>query len=167
MAMGRQLQSSAMTIAFGIGTAVMGLFYILYTLYANPGSQNEPWWLAFVFGLAFLLGGIAVVIQTALATGNPPNDDLPLPATTPRLLKSIYRMMVLGIIASLGIIFTWVAFGPGPRHFTGSGAPLGQTVGRVMFGIGAVLIWITFVAAAIVGVRRLLTQRWNRGRDSN
>ena len=53
-----------MTIAFGIGTAVMGLFYILYTLYANPGSQNEPWWLAFVFGLAFLLGGIAVVIRT-------------------------------------------------------------------------------------------------------
>jgi hypothetical protein len=89
-----------------------------------------------------------------LATGNPPNDDLPLRATTPRWLKSIYRMMVLAIVASMGIIFTWVAFGPGPRHFSGSGAPLGQTVGRVMFGIVAVLTWITFLAVAIAGVRR-------------
>jgi hypothetical protein len=83
--MSRHPQSSAtLSVALGIGTAAIGLFFILYTLYANPGSPNEPSWLAFVFGLAFLLGGIAVVFQTALATGNPPNDDLPLPATTPR-----------------------------------------------------------------------------------
>jgi hypothetical protein len=62
MVMSRYPQSSAtLSVALGIGTAAIGLFFILYTLYANPGSPNEPSWLAFVFGLAFLLGGITVV----------------------------------------------------------------------------------------------------------
>ena len=79
--MGGKLQSSAkLTVACGLGTAAIGLFYILYAT-SVPGSaeldgQSEPGWLGFVFGLAFLLGGIAAIIQTALTKGNPYTGDL-------------------------------------------------------------------------------------------
>jgi hypothetical protein len=166
--MGGKLQSSAkLTIACGLGAAAIGLFYILYAA-SVPGpaeldGQSEPGWLGFVFGLAFLLGGIAAIIQTALTKGNPYTGDFP--ATAPRWLTSIHHMMVLAIISSLGVIFSWVAIGPGQRHFTGSGAIFGETVGRAFFGIGAALIWIIFVAVLITSVRRFLTQKWSRGRD--
>jgi hypothetical protein len=39
-------------------------------------------------------------------------------------------------------MFTWIAIGPGKRAFTGSGAIFGETVGRIAFGIGAMLFWI-------------------------
>jgi hypothetical protein len=168
MAMGSQLQSSAkLTVACGLGAAAIGLFYILLYVASVPGpaDHSEPAWLGFVFGLAFLLGGIAVIIQTALTKGNPSTGDFP--ATAPLWLTSIHRMMVLGIISSLGIIFSWVAIGPGQRHFTGSGVIFGETVGRAFFGIGAALIWIIFVAVLITSARRFLAQKWSRGRDLN
>jgi hypothetical protein len=52
----------------------------------------------------------------------------------------------MGIAYGLAALFTWVAFGPGPRHFskgidglffTGSG----DTMGRVAFGFGPMFGW--------------------------
>jgi hypothetical protein len=63
--------------------------------------------------------------------------------------------MAVAIIGLLGVAATWVAFGPGQRHFTGSGSFLGETGGRTMFGIGAVLIWALLVAMVVTGLRRL------------
>src|ERR1700745_1105879 len=65
---------------------VLVLFYILYAASVSGSAeldgQSEPGWLGFVFGLAFLLGGIAAIIQTALTKGNPYTGDFP--ATAPR-----------------------------------------------------------------------------------
>jgi hypothetical protein len=60
---------------------------------------------------------------------------------------------------SLGAIGTWVAFGPGERKFSSSipflPAWLNEPIGRTVFGIGAILIWIILIASAVVGARRL------------
>jgi hypothetical protein len=66
--------------------------------------------------------------------------------------------MAFAIVGLLGILSSWVAFGPGPRHFTGSGSIFGETSGRIMFGAGAVLLWLILIAIVISGVRRLLAR---------
>lgn len=59
----------------------------------------------------------------------------------------------------LGAVASWVAFGAGPRTFTASGTfASGQTserVGRMVFGAGAVLLAVIFVALLVVSVKRL------------
>ncbi len=87
-----------------------------------------------------------------------------LPPNAPRLLHAVYDLLALTIICSLALLFTWVAFGPGPRHFSVSGGGLsmqtsgpGDTIGRVAFGFGSVLFWcaVGFIIVATV-------RRWRR-----
>jgi hypothetical protein len=160
--MGRQIQSSAKsTIAYALVAVAIGLFYVLYGAgivgpAARPGS-DEPGWLGIIIGLLFLFGGAAVIIQTAATGGDTSGNDLP--ATMPRGLRLIHHAMAWAIVGMLGIIASWVAFGPGQRHFTGSGSIFGETGGRIVFGIGAVLIWVLLLAMVIAGVRRLLAHK--------
>lgn len=69
-------------------------------------------------------------------------------------------LLGLGIISSLAAIATWIAFGPGPRAFTvtlpfvGRG-PGDETVGRAVFGFGAVLMWMFLAAFVVVSIQRL------------
>jgi hypothetical protein len=160
--MGNQTRSSAkLTIACALVAVAIGLFYILYSagiVGPAPRHGNDgPGWLGFVFGLIFLFGGMAVIIQTVATGGDPSASDLP--ASTPRGLRLIHHVMAWAIVGMLGIVFSWVAIGPGQRDFTGSGSIVGETGGRIAFGIGAVLIWIVLLAMVFVGVRRLLARK--------
>jgi hypothetical protein len=65
-------------------------------------------------------------------------------------------LLGLGVIVSLGAIFTWVAVGSGKRSFTGNGAIFGETGGRIAFGIGAILIWIFLATILFSKARRLI-----------
>jgi hypothetical protein len=56
----------------------------------------------------------------------------------------------------MGAMFTWIAIGPGKRSFTGSGAIFGETVGRIAFGIGAMLFWIALGVFVFTKLRRLV-----------
>lgn len=155
--MNRQLQSSATsTVLYGLLAAGMGLFYILYAL-GIFGSQfhkgSDPSSLGFVFGLIFLLGGMAVVIQTIMKRAGSE------PATMPPWLNLLYHAMAFAIVGLLGIVASWVAFGPGPRHFSGSGSIFGETTGRMLFGIGAALIWVVLLGVAVSAVRSYLARR--------
>jgi hypothetical protein len=87
-----------------------------------------------------------------------------LPAGTPFGVRLLQYLLGLGIAGSLTAIFTWIAFGPGERHFsstvvlpfmTHDGAS-GETSGRVVFGIAAVLIWLFLVSFGFIGARRLV-----------
>ena len=152
----RKSSSARLTIACGLLAAAMGFFYMLHSAGivgppARHGSE-EPGWLGFVFGLVFLLGGSTAIIKTAVAGDNPPEGDLP--RTAPRWLRLVYHAMVLAIVAGLGMLFSWIAFGPGQREFSGSGSIFGEIGGRVAFGISAILIWIVVLAIAIHGARR-------------
>ena len=60
----------------------------------------------------------------------------------------------------LALIGSWVAFGPGPRGFSGSflffSHATNEWIGRAAFGFGAVLCWLGTLAVAVVGARKLL-----------
>jgi hypothetical protein len=148
------------TIALGLLAAAMGLFIMLTALgIIAPGgkSATDERWVGLVAGLAFLLGGIAVVIQTwARATPTPGGD---LPPGTPTWVRATLYILPIAIVASLATIASWVAFGSGPRSFPGftSFLPrwLDETAGRTVFGAGAVLTWLILLVMAVVGMRRL------------
>ena len=62
------------------------------------------------------------------------------------------------IFACFGAIGSWVAFGPGERHFAGSfwfiTAGAGEMIGRIVFGFGAVIIWLCTAAVLAAGIRK-------------
>jgi hypothetical protein len=71
----------------------------------------------------------------------------------------VQYLIGLAIFISLGAIGSWIAFGPGERAFSGSlffstGDNAG-TIGRVAFGIGAIIVWLCALAFAVAGAARL------------
>ena len=71
----------------------------------------------------------------------------------------VQYLLGLGITMSLASIASWVAFGPGPRQFGGSGTfgggAVSETLGRAVFGLGAGLTWLFVITLGVVGLRRL------------
>ena len=73
------------------------------------------------------------------------------------------RQWSLGAMAitSMALLFDWIAFVPGPRLFTTGasashqGAPVGSGVGRVAFGVGAILFDLAALYAWRVAIRSL------------
>ena len=153
--------SARWTIACGLVAALIGLFYVLqgagFVEVTVRPKETSPGWLAIVIGLIFMSGGGAVIIQTVFKGGNP--SDAGLPATAPLGFRLIQNTLVFMIVAGLGIVSSWVAFGPGPRQFTGSGAVFGETGGRIAFGIGASIIWIVLLAIGIGLARQVCARK--------
>jgi hypothetical protein len=107
-------------------------------------------------GLVFVLGGLAVVVGYGVAGGAAPDGDLP--AGTPFGVRLVQYLLGLGMSVALALIMTWVAVGPGPRTFRGTGTIGGaadETLGRVVFGIGALLTWAVTALMAAVNLERL------------
>ena len=136
-----------MSIAFfGAGLAILILSFTHAALVNNP--DHAPRWVIAAAGLVFLFGGF-----------------VPL-AGTFHWSVTTNRWVGLPIILALGAVINWVAFFPGPRHFSSSASFLGATVshassgelsGRVLFGIIAVLIDLLVIVGTwklIRGARR-------------
>ncbi|MGB6502214.1 MAG: hypothetical protein WBE99_02000 [Xanthobacteraceae bacterium] len=79
-----------------------------------------------------------------------------LPSGAPALARILSGALGVAVTLGLAIVFVWIGFGPGERHFTGSGAFLGPLVGRAMFGLFGLL---TFIVVCWMGVRRLKRSR--------
>ena len=147
-----------LTIVLGLITAAMGVFAVvtasgMVTLGAEQ-AHDDPRWVSVLAGVIFLLGGGAVVIRGIV--GGDEQDLDGLPVSTPRWLRAISKLMGLAIVVSFGAVFSWIGFGPGERHFDGSGAILGAWAGRAGFGFMAGLIWLVLGVMALRQVRRLL-----------
>ena len=75
------------------------------------------------------------------------------------------------MVTSLAVVFDWVAFGPGERHFTSSAGvagarvtwPSGELAGRAFFGAFAVLMDIAAIGLWLRLVRRLRNGRLAAG----
>jgi hypothetical protein len=148
-------------VAFGLLITAMGVLLVLFSVGLGPGAEaslEAPRWVVACAGLVFALGGGAVIVGYAVAGGVGPDGDLP--AGTPWRARLTQYLLGLGIISALAAITTWIAFGPGRRAFTvalpfvGRG-PGDETVGRVVFGFGAVLLWVFLVVFLVVSVQRL------------
>ena len=120
----------------------------------GPSNLHGPLWLLACAGLAFLLAGVAIAIQTfglANAVGE-------LPADTSRWMRALHYLIGLAIFCCFGAIASWVAFGPGERHFSGTflffDPATNAAIGRTAFGIGAVTIWLCTAAVVASGFRK-------------
>ena len=96
-----------------------------------PKALHVPRWVIALTGLAFAAVGFA-----------------PLAARFGRY-RWVSQAAAIVAFASLAVIVNWVAFGPGPRQFSGGmsvggfviASPSGSEIGgRVMFGVGAVIL---------------------------
>jgi hypothetical protein len=89
-------------------------------------------------GLMFVFAGIVLALPPSYAT---------------------WRNLVTALLMTcFAITFDWVAFGPGERHFSGSimgfGFLPGELMGRIAFGLFAVILDICAVAMWIGQCRR-------------
>jgi hypothetical protein len=81
---------------------------------------------------------------------------------TPVWIATVYWLA--GVLAAAGLagIGTWVAFGAGARHLTMSGpigGPLGEGIGRTLFGIGAIITWLLVIALARTGAKKIFGRK--------
>jgi hypothetical protein len=147
-------------LAIGALCAAGGVYFILVGLgLAPPPSKiNGPLWLSSCVGLVFLAGGVMVLVRGWL--GVPDSQDLPDDA--PRPLIALQWIAVVACVVGLATAGTWVAFGPGERHFVlpilvwGSWA---EAIGRAAFGLGALLAWLIAALMARHGVSKVFGRK--------
>lgn len=142
----------------GIAFSAAGLYFMIGAAgYLPMPEGNSPAFIAFFAGLAFLFAGLTCVVRAR--AGLTENQD-DMPAGAPRWAQASYRMLGIGAAGALATIGTWIAIGSGPRAFN-LAAPLaqmqttGELIGRSVFALGAVIVWITVIALAVGTVRKL------------
>jgi hypothetical protein len=152
----------------GVAVGAIPLLALLGILPTRPPAPGDaPNWIGGAIGLAFFLGGVAVIVRSFVGADDSSGD---LPATAPRALRGVYDLIGTAIPVLLSVLFSWVAFGPGERHFGVSGGS-GSTamamgvsgghaiIGRIAFGFGAVLGWIIAGWTILVMARRRFPRR--------
>jgi len=128
----RKARNETPPVWFGALFVVIGLSVLLVAvgvIPADPASVHAPPWVLGSVGVVFTLGGV----MTFTMQMDPWINDL----------------LAILLIGCMAAISSWVAFGPGERQFSGgvsvgpvgvgaSGAP---SMGRIVFGVGSVLLW--------------------------
>ena len=136
----------------------MGVFIVLTGTGVLPsrGGNDADRWIGLTVGFVFILGGLAAFIQTlvrASASGE-------LPAGAPSWVRATLGALSFVIAASLAMIATGIAIGPGKRHFGGSmpflSGHFNEVIGRTLFGAGALIIWALLIGFAVTRARKLL-----------
>jgi hypothetical protein len=87
-----------------------------------------------------------------------------MPPGTSWSIRLVQYLLGLAIVSLMTAVFTWVAFGPGTRHFSttvslpfwSSTKASGETFGRAAFGFGAALLWLFLIGVGISGARQLV-----------
>lgn len=150
-------------VAIGLVFAATGLYFILVSLdvLPGPGPAHGPAAIVFAAGAAFLCAGLVAIVRAAAGAREPGGE---LPPDAPRWGDVLSRILVIAMAGSMAAIGTWIAIGSGPRAFSLS-APFvemrtaGEAVGRTMFGLGAVIVWIYVIALTVGTVRKLFDRR--------
>lgn len=147
------------TLFLGGGTAILGV--ALGWIHVDPDSVHAPRWVLGVLSAMFALSGIGAfyygLVNGAREGPRPARDEdgAPFP---------VFSWLIgLAITGGMTAVAAWVAFGPGEREFSGGigigwisvGGSSSGTSGRVVFGIGAVLVGLFTLWGLIYGLRRL------------
>lgn len=149
---------SAIAAAIGVYFGLVGLR--LLPIPGGSANLHAQLWLVFCIGLAFILAGAALFIQ-AVGHANAAGE---LPAAAPQWMRIAQFLAALTIFVLLGAIGSWVALGPGEREFSGSvavGGHAGGVVGRIVFGLGTVIIWLSALALGVHGFRKFVRRSTN------
>ena len=149
-------------IGVGIAFSVAGLYFMLGAAGTLPMPEgNSPAFIAFCAGAAFLFAGLTCMVR---ARAGMLNIESEVPDSAPRWTQVSYRMRAIGVAGALATIGTFIAIGSGPRVFSLS-APFvemqttGEVLGRTVFGLGAVIVWIYVIALTVGTVRKLFDRR--------
>jgi hypothetical protein len=150
--------TSADIVGIGIAFALGGIYFILVAMdvVPPPGEANGPPAVVFCAGLAFLLAGLTCMVRAKAGMADHHDD---VPDAAPLWLKLSYRALGIGVAGALALIGTWIAIGGGPRAFTlsspfGEMHTTGELIGRSVFGLGAVVVWIYVIALTVGTVRK-------------
>jgi len=120
-----------------------------------PGELHGPGW--FLLALAAMLAALGASLGVRELTGMDDSQG-DVPENAPRWVKAVYSLSAVVIVAALALIGTWVAFGPGDRHFSMSGffvGSVGENIGRAVFGFGTILSWLIVIAFARNAMRKI------------
>ncbi len=149
-------------MAVGAVVALTGIAIVAVSIFGSAEKFHAPRWVIAACGGAFLLlGGWTAAMYARGYDESRPEAALPSPWVQ---LAVLVPSLIL-----LAAPFHWVAFGPGPRQFSGGlSIPFlsirtgsSDTLGRIWFGIFAVLFDVILVFATIRLVARI--RRDSRG----
>jgi hypothetical protein len=146
-------------VAAAVGAYFFAVGARLLPIPGGPANLHGPLWLILCAGLAFFLAGLAIAIQT-LGHANAGGE---LPAEAPRWMRVAQYLIALAIFVCFGAIGSWIAFGPGERQFSGTfmfGDPATNAIiGRAVFGVGAIMIWLCTAAMVAFGIRKFFNNQ--------
>ncbi|MGD0191320.1 MAG: hypothetical protein ABSD74_11320 [Rhizomicrobium sp.] len=111
-------------------------------------ANDAPDWMGALIGFLFFAGALAALVNVIYGAADRPDGQLP--SSAPAFARILSGALGVAVAVGLAIAFIWVGFGPGERHFSGSGAFLGPSVGRAMFGMFGLL---TLLVAGWLGFR--------------
>ena len=138
-------------MAMGLVSVGLGLVPLLAAVGVLPAASptGTPVWLGGL--LVFVVAGGSILARALMPiTGR----EAGKPSAWARVGQAV---AVLFILAALGAIGSWIAFGPGERGFSmsigGQHADGAEWLGRLMFGLGSLITWASF-AAILIGRRR-------------
>lgn len=150
-------------VGLGVAFAAAGLYFVLagIDILPFPGGTQTPGAIIVCAGLAFLFAGLTCFVR-AKAGMTDSQDDVP--ATAPLWLALSYRAFGIGVAGALALIGTWIAIGTGPRAFNISGPigemhTTGEVIGRSVFALGAVIVWIYVLVLTVGTLRKLIDRR--------
>jgi hypothetical protein len=154
MGSGRPLSPRG-SIAVGILVAAVGVAIITASALAPAQQVHAPRWVVACAGGSFVFFGGWTAAIYALGF-DPKNPQETLPSARVQLAVFIPGMLCLAAP------FHWVAFGPGPRQFSGSfSIPFltirhgsGEWSGRAMFGLGSLMMDAILIASVVTILKR-------------
>jgi hypothetical protein len=152
--------SPAEGLGFGLALAATGLYFILMSFGVLPPPDETTVRgnavLTFCAGLAFIGVGLAVAVcAKSGAAGHGSDGDPAMHGPHPA-----WRVGAIAVAGSLAAIGTWMVIGASPRPLAVAEPLLetrtaGEAIGRTVFALGAVVVWICVIALTVGTVRKL------------
>jgi hypothetical protein len=155
----RRQASPQDVVGVGIAFSAAGLYFVLGAAgYLPMPDGNGPSFLGFCVGAAFLFAGVTCM---ARARSGLAEHEVGVPDTAPRGIKLSTRMLAISAAGALATIGTWIALASGPHAFNVSRSipTTGDLIGRAVFALGTVIVWIVVIALTVNTVRRLFDRR--------
>ncbi len=154
-------------LLLGLLSTIMGaaILLVAFGVIAMPeGGANAPPWVIGLAGSVFLVMGLYSVALAVLSWRDPGLAERIVRGEAFNMASWLVGLFAVAVFFTLS---AWIAWGPGPRSFTGTvgagsvgvGGIVGESMGRAVFGVSAVTTGLVGVWMLMWGIRRLSRRR--------